>query len=67
MESAALFVLGGLRGVKTGSVLNVVVEKAGNLESSIKDYVDGETATMEGEKKEIITALEAVIKLANNK
>ncbi|HBG17642.1 MAG TPA: uridine phosphorylase [Firmicutes bacterium] len=67
MESAALFVIGGLRGVKTGSVLNVVVEKAGNLECGINDYVDGDAAAMDGEKREIITALEAVVKLANNK
>jgi uridine phosphorylase len=63
MESAALFVIGGLRGMKTASILNVVVERRGDLESGINGYVDGEGRTASGERKEIITALEAIVRL----
>jgi uridine phosphorylase len=65
MESAALFVIGGLRGLKTASILNVVVEIDGNLEENINDYVDGENGTLDGEKKEILTALEAMYNYNN--
>ncbi len=64
METAALFVIGGLRGVKTASILNTVVESDGGLEDGINSYVDGESATSLGEKHEILTALEAIVKLA---
>lgn len=67
MESAALFVIGALRGLKTGSVLNVVVEKKGDLENGINEYVDGEKLTKEGEKREILTALEAIYFLESKK
>lgn len=60
MESAALFVIGGLRGLKTASILNVVVEKKGELESGINEYVDGDALAKEGEKREILMALEAI-------
>ncbi|RSK54669.1 nucleoside phosphorylase [Bacillus canaveralius] len=61
METAALFVIGGLRGVKTASILNVVVEKEGNLEGGINDYLDEANESKLGEQKEIITALEAIV------
>jgi len=67
MESAALFVIGGLRNLRTASVLNVVVEKSGNLDAGINSYVDGESITALGEKKEILIALEAIIKLEKNR
>jgi uridine phosphorylase len=57
METAALFVIGGLRGIKTASILNVVVEHEGDLEEGINDYVDNKR----GEEKEILTALEAIV------
>lgn len=63
METAALFVVGGLRGVKTASILNTVVESSGNLEEGINQYVDGESLTKLGEEHEILTALEAIVKL----
>jgi uridine phosphorylase len=63
MESAALFVIGGIRNLKTASVLNVVVENDGNLDSGINSYVNGESVTALGEKKEILTVLEAIVKL----
>lgn len=62
MESAALFVIGSLRGLKTASILNVVVESDGKIDN-INDYVDGESSSMKGEGREIITALEAIVKL----
>ncbi len=65
MESAALFVIGTLRGLKTASILNVVVEVDGNLEDDINNYVDGENGRLDGEKKEILTALEAVYEYNN--
>lgn len=63
METAALFVAGGLRGVKTASILNNVVEVKGNLTEEINNYVDGASAVAEGEKREILTALEAMVSL----
>lgn len=63
METSTLFVVGGLRGVKTASILNNVVEVEGNLMEEINSYVDGESAVAEGEKREIITALEAFVRL----
>lgn len=67
MESAALFVIGRLRNIKTASILNVVVESDGNLENGINEYVDGDNNSMDGEKKEILTALEGIVKLNNKK
>lgn len=63
METATLFVVGALRGIKTASILNNVVEVKGNLKDEINSYVDGESAVAEGEKREIITALEAIVLL----
>ena len=61
METATLFVVGSLRGVKTASILNNVVEVDGDLMGGINSYVDAESAVAEGEKREIITALEAFV------
>lgn len=58
METAALFVVGGLRGVKTGSILNVVTELEAPLEESINQYASGESMAALGEEKEIKLALE---------
>ena len=63
METAALFVVGALRGVKTASILNTVVESSGDLEDGINQYVDGESLTKQGEDREILTALEAIVKM----
>lgn len=59
METAALFVVGGLRGVHTASILNCVVTYEDDLKEKISSYVNGETVTMQGEEREILTALEA--------
>lgn len=63
MESAPLFVVGGLRGIRTASILNVVVGSQSNLENGINGYVNGESITSIGEKNEIKTALEAFVYL----
>ena len=60
IETAALFVIGKLRGVKTASILNTVVEYEDNLEDNINNYTDGVNATVQGEKNEIHVALEAL-------
>lgn len=63
MESAALFVIGALRGIKVGSILNVVVEKDNELKEGINDYADENDLAMSGEEKEIILGLETFVKL----
>lgn len=62
METAALFVIGRLRGLKTASVLNVVVPYQSSLESGIQDLVSGEEAADKGETLQIQLALEAIYK-----
>lgn len=66
MESAALFTIGALRGLKTASILNVVVESDGSLDEGINNYTDGESATAMGEKNEILVALEAISRIYNS-
>jgi uridine phosphorylase len=66
METAPLFVIGGLRGLRTASILNVVVEYNASLENGINDYVNGENATKKGEENEILTALEAIVSIDTN-
>ncbi len=63
METAAVFVTGGLRGVKTASILNTVVEYQEELSEQINSYTDGESAMMRGEQLEILTALDAFVRL----
>lgn len=59
METAALFVIGRLRGLKTASILNNVVTFGGDAAEGVDSYVSGENLAAEGERREIITALEA--------
>lgn len=61
METAALFTIGRLRGIKTASILNNVVICGTDTANSIGGYADGEQATAQGEKNEILTALEAFV------
>lgn len=63
MESAALFTVGRLRGMKTASILNNVVVYGADTADAIGGYVDGETLTADGERNEILTALEAFYRL----
>lgn len=63
METATLFTVGRLRGIQCGAILNNVVKYGLNTEDSINDYSSGETLAMEGEKREILAALEACYRL----
>ena len=67
METAALFVVGRLRGVRTASILTTVVEWEDSLEENINSYTGGESAMMQGERMEILTALEAFVRIDKNK
>jgi len=60
METAALFTIGSLRGFKTASILNNVVAYEQDTLESIGSYVSGEDLAMQGERNEILTALEAL-------
>lgn len=62
-ETAALYTVGRLRGVHTASILNNVVLWGENTEDSIGSYQGGEDATAIGEKREVLTALEAMYRL----
>lgn len=64
METAPLFVVGRLRGMKCGSILNNVVAFAGDKEESVENYSKGDdSAAQTGERNEIIVALEAIAKM----
>ena len=60
METSALFTLASIRGLAAASILNNVVLYEGDVKEGIGDYVDEADAAAEGEKKEIIAALEAL-------
>lgn len=59
METAALFTIARLRGMKAASILNNVVVYGEDTADAIGDYSGGESATARGERLEILTALEA--------
>jgi len=61
METSALYTLASIRGVKAASILNNVVLYEGDVKEGVGDYVDESGAAAEGEKREIIAALEALI------
>ncbi len=63
METAALFTVGMLRGVRTASILNNVVAYKQDTAASIGQYVDGQNLAMRGEHNEILTALEAFCRI----
>lgn len=63
METAALFVLGSLRGVRTASILNVVAASQSSVAEDIGKYVAKEAISMSGEEREILTALEAFTRI----
>lgn len=73
METAALFVIGKIRNVKCVSILNVVVAAKQDLEKQINRYTDeiketDQTGAIQnmasvGEKREILTALEAFVRI----
>lgn len=59
METAALYTIGFLRGIRTMSILNNVVAFEEDTLDAIGSYVDGESAAMQGEAHEILVALDA--------
>ncbi len=63
METATLYTLGNLREVHVASILNNVVRYEADVKDGINDYVDDGAFAAEGEKKEIILALEAFCRL----
>ena len=63
MESAALFTISRLRGVKAASVLNNVVLFGQDTANAIGNYVDGAALTAQGERNELLVALEAFVLL----
>ena len=63
METAALYTIGHLRGLRTMSILNNVVAFEEDTAGAIGDYVDGATATMQGEEHEILVALDAFVQI----
>ena len=67
METAALYTIGHLRGIRTMSILNNVVAFEEDTLDAIGSYVDGETAAMQGEEHEILVALEALAQIVQPK
>lgn len=65
METAALYTIGHLRGIRTMSILNNVVAFETDTLDAIGSYVDGERAAMQGEEHEILTALDAFVQITN--
>ncbi|MBF8984774.1 nucleoside phosphorylase [Lutibacter sp. B2] len=66
METATLMVVGSLRGAKIASILNNVVLYDGNVKDGINDYVDNAKLAEEGERREIILALESLLEIHKN-
>ncbi|MGB9719454.1 MAG: nucleoside phosphorylase [Candidatus Anstonellales archaeon] len=60
METSVLFVLAKLKGIKAGSVLNVVDEFGVDVKKSISAYAHHAKKCIEGEKREIKIALGAI-------
>ena len=60
METAALFVTARLRGLRAASILNVVAGYHDDVGESIGRYASGEEAAADGERREILTAFEAL-------
>ncbi|MBQ7871101.1 MAG: nucleoside phosphorylase, partial [Oscillospiraceae bacterium] len=67
METATLFTVGRLRGLKTASILNNVVLWGQDTADAIGDYSAGQRLTALGEKNEILVALDAFVRMEENK
>lgn len=63
METAALYTIGRLRGMQAASILNNVVVYGQDTADAIGGYADGESLTALGERNEILTALEAFVRM----
>lgn len=60
METAALFIIGGLRGLRTASVLNNVVLYNQDVKDGVNGLVDLEASAAAGEKHSILLVLETI-------
>lgn len=61
METAALFVVGTIRGMRTASILNVVSDFHGNVAENVAQYSTGsDQEAADGETREILTGLDAL-------
>lgn len=63
METAALYTIGRLRGIKAATILNNVVLYGEDAGAGVDGYVSGDEKMAAGERAEILTALEAFVKL----
>lgn len=63
METSALFTVGRLRGMQVASVLNNVVVYQQDIQAGINQYVDADTAMMDGEVLAAKAALHALVSL----
>lgn len=61
METAAIYTIGRLRGLRAASILNNVVLYGQDTADSIGDYAQGAQLAAQGETSEILTALEAFV------
>lgn len=63
METSALYTIAPLRGIRAATILNNVVLYQADAGDSIDQYASGDSKMAEGERAEILTALEAFIRL----
>ena len=62
-ETAALYTVGRLRGMRAASILNNVVIWGEDTADAIGNFSEGEDMSLVGEEREILTALEAIVRL----
>jgi len=60
METATLYTVARLRGARAACILNVVVSRGDSIKEGINQYQTVEGPAKEGERREIILALEAL-------
>ena len=63
METATLLTVASLRGIRAASILNTVSAFQSDVPSSVGRYADEEASRMEGERNEILLALESIHEL----
>lgn len=63
METATLFTVAALRGVKAASILNNVVLWGGNTLEGVGSYAGGADRTAQGERDQITVALDALARI----
>ncbi|MBQ9165554.1 MAG: nucleoside phosphorylase [Oscillospiraceae bacterium] len=63
METSALYTIAHLRGIKAASILNNVVLYQSDAGDSIDQYASGDSRMADGERAEILTALETFVRM----